>query len=69
MKESFEERASISEVAHRHDVVRRLLAVSRHKFAAAAEIRRRSGDLCRHRRTRALGAEAQRGNGTTPWFP
>ena len=34
--ESFEEGANISEVARRHGVVRGLLTVWRHKFAAAA---------------------------------
>jgi transposase len=37
--ESFEEGANISEVARRHGVVRGLLTVWRHKFAAAAGIK------------------------------
>jgi len=37
--ESFEEGANISEVARRHGVVRGLLTVWRHKFAAAAGVR------------------------------
>jgi transposase len=36
--ESFEEGANISEVARRHGVVRGLLTVWRHKFAAAASV-------------------------------
>src|ERR1700719_2598994 len=37
--ESFEEGANVSEVARRHGVVRGLLTVWRHKFAAAAGVK------------------------------
>ena len=65
--ESFEEGANISEVARRHGVVRGLLTVWRHKFAAAAGLqapslragpdrfRERSGD---GRRAGPAGARA-----------
>ena len=53
--ESFEEGANISEVARRNGVVRGLLTVWRHKFAAAAAGKRRlraGPDRCRERRRR-----------------
>src|SRR6266496_1905692 len=58
--ESFEEGANISEVARRNGVVRGLLTVWRHKFAAAAGVKAPSFvPVC-------IGADSSRGAGGEP---